>query len=442
MSRVCAFLLLGPLLILIGCNGGDGIVAPPAVSADELAQAGLEYYWSRDIGLLPGETLARIWQLDEKVYCLTDANRVVALDAVAGTFAWTYRVGAPSETVFAPSHADRLSLPENPRRELAVTGVADALLRPHNVVLFSTNTHVDIIDRSDGTLLHRIDLLADGVTASTSAVTDGEYVFFGTAQGRLQAFSVITGIRAWQFGSGAAVTAAPQYRRLLYVASIAGRVTALLPSQEVREPQWAQDAGGAFVADFVVTDQAVFAGNRDNSVYALDADNGRLLWRWPLGGPINEPVQIGQTTIYALAEGEALNALALDLTSTRVKWRVPDGRMVLAEQGGQAQVLSAGNELMVVDAESGQVETVVPLTGLNRFVGNTSVPAIFAGHARGRLVCIRPRGAGRLTVEQLRAGSFTPVGPAGAATTQAQPTGATAPAGVPAVPPSPLPILP
>ena len=44
-----------------------------------------------------------MWRLDEKLYLLTSNNRLVALDAATGAFAWTCQIADAKKDVFAPA---------------------------------------------------------------------------------------------------------------------------------------------------------------------------------------------------------------------------------------------------------------------------------------------------------------------------------------------------
>jgi alcohol dehydrogenase (cytochrome c) len=59
----------------------------------------------------------------------------------------------------------------------------------------------------------------------------------------------------------------------------------------------------------------VFGGSSEGYFFALDAESGKPLWRFPTGGPIfANPVSfmVNEKQLVAIAAGQALFAFALD----------------------------------------------------------------------------------------------------------------------------------
>jgi outer membrane protein assembly factor BamB len=207
-------------------------------------------------------------------------------------------------------------------------------------------------------------------------------------------------------GTGVLASACPVYMGgNLYVANQDGLVFAARAGIDHARKMWPYpeqpQASGAFASDFVVEDRGAFIGCQDYSVYAFEPGGGKPLWRFRCGAAVSQPVQVGQTNVYALAAGDAFYAIDLATGRQPAKWRLSEGRMVLAELGNEALVLNKRNELMAVDAAIGQVRTVTAMSGLDLFVPNTKTPAIYAGSAEGLLCCIRPKGAGHVVPAML-----------------------------------------
>jgi len=394
MSRFGALIALVMVTGLVGCGGpprGDWSLA---VTSAELAEVGLNYFWQNRIPLAGAEEVAKVWHLDENVYCLTTGNRVFTFSALTGEFRWSEKLADPATPIFAPSHVDRVPLPE-------VLG-AKTLLKPepatgtYDLVIFNSVTSALVFERASGRLRAQLDFARAKFAANTSTVCDGVRVFVASAQGRYLAVELISGLAAWKGRTEAMISATPRLMAgNLYLASHDGGVYAIRIGRDEGEKLWPgyrqQQAGGAIIGDIVVSEQGIFAGSTDYNVYALDPTTGQVAWSFRCGRPIRQAVQKGATSIYALAEGDALYAIDL-ATGERAKWTLRNGRFVLSEMGDTVYVLSDANELMAVDAAIGTVDTVVPLAGLDVFVPNTTTQAVYAGSRDGLICCLRPRG--------------------------------------------------
>lgn len=98
---VCLVCGCGPDRINLSAKERLFAAAPP--SAKDLAKMKLQYYWTESVDLAVGESLRRMWRLDEKLYLLTSNNRLVALDAATGAFAWSCQVADVKKDVSPPA---------------------------------------------------------------------------------------------------------------------------------------------------------------------------------------------------------------------------------------------------------------------------------------------------------------------------------------------------
>ena len=128
MTRPGTGLVLILAVVAAGCQsqpaGWDA-----AISAEALVEVGLTYYWRSAVSLDRGEKVARIWHVDENIYCLNDNNRLCVYDANSGTFKWSKQLGRPRQRFFGPTHVDRVMMTSpgtHPARA------------PYNVVVFNT----------------------------------------------------------------------------------------------------------------------------------------------------------------------------------------------------------------------------------------------------------------------------------------------------------------
>lgn len=189
-----------------------------------------------------------------------------------------------------------------------------------------------------------------------------------------------------------------------------------LPLGKVQRAWFSATLDGALYAEPLVVGDRVLAATEGNSVYAIDAASGRIVWRAALGGPVlrsdlpcgnidpsgitGTPVADGSTrTVYVVAflrsGGPHHELFALDLETGSVRWRRaidPPGLSPLVEQQRGALALADGR-------------VYVPFGGL----------AGDCGPYRGAVVSVATDGAGSLshyTVPTKRmAGIWNPAGP-------------------------------
>ncbi|MCC5998532.1 MAG: PQQ-binding-like beta-propeller repeat protein, partial [Thermofilum sp.] len=147
-----------------------------------------------------------------------------------------------------------------------------------------------------------------GYTISTipTVADDSVVVGFLNALG-IVALSSENGKVLWSFSTDSPVVSSPAYSTNFYFGSSNGVVYAV--SKDGREV-WHTRLGGSIETTPAVAFGRVYVGAGDGSLYALNASNGKLLWKYTTGGPIvaspivslNGIVYVGSTDgrIYAL----------------------------------------------------------------------------------------------------------------------------------------------
>ncbi len=382
-------------LALMGCQKTQVSEAPP----DVLSQANLQYYWRLPLTLNVGEKLQRLYRLDENLYCLTERNRLIAIDAARGLIKWSFLVGDPAQTVFRPVHADGMLLPRNTLsiKEMR-TGQADQPLESFDVVCINTTSYLLVLDRHSGEIYRRIPF---DFAANTSGSTDGEQFYVGATNGWYYGIRLQEALTGWWLASEDMITAPVEYyNKRLYIADESGSLTVTQTGRTGQE-LWSQTVTGAVTAPFHVDKRGWFIPCDDHRLYALDSLTGRRLWDQPFAcqGPLRDPVQVADSTIFQFAQRDKF--YALDLVDGTARWSRADGRLVLAVMDGQVYLLNNNRILLIVDEVLGTVSASLPLTGWDLFVGNVSEPAIYLASRDGELACIRKSEAGRLKPDML-----------------------------------------
>jgi outer membrane protein assembly factor BamB len=163
---------------------------------------------------------------------------------------------------------------------------------------------------------------------------------------------------------------------------------------------------GPVMTDLHVDSRGCFVPCGDNRLYAYDRLTGKPLWDpFVCQGALQTPVQVGEATIFQLAARDKF--YAIDIGSGTQRWTNDRGRLIVAalkENGNQVCMLDFSDNLHIVDEMNGQDTTkqTVVMSGFSAFAANAVAPAIYAGTADGRVVCIRTKSAGQLTRDMLK----------------------------------------
>jgi hypothetical protein len=191
---------------------------------------------------------------------------------------------------------------------------------------------------------------------ATEPLMVGDLLIFGTNAGELLAHlttSTAGGIKAWGFGTSAAIEENPvlvghavgavnQAGEVLFVDAVSG---SLLGRNRVY---------GGQDTDPVSDEQAMYIANLDQSVYAF-APSGQLLWRYRTAVPLRIQPTLHGGRLYVGIAGEGL--VALDAAKGQPVWKAKDL--------GAYTVVAVNKQglLVAFDPESQSAVTVDPTRG-------------------------------------------------------------------------------
>lgn len=402
---------------LCGCPKATGLavdstrVTPP----DVLTKAGLKYYWVGRVPLEVGETVREIYRLDENVYCMTNLNRLIAVDAITGISKWSYPLADPKETVFAPVHADSVMITET------LSGVSERLdlskvpgLAPMKAVMANTLSYLVVLDRSNGRAYRKPHEMAfHGFVANDGGATDGLSFFVGSPDGQYEAVTLQDGLIVWTrtTTSHKEPISAPiaYYGSKVYVANEAGGLFCTSAGRLGQE-QWSAQFDGAVTGAMYVDSRGCFVPCWDHRIYALQPISGEKLWEpFICDGALQEGIQVGEKSIFQYAHRDKF--YVVDVATGRLRWTLAQARQILAASGGDVYLRDDRNNLIIADEMLGTRKASLPLVGQTLFVSNPTVAAIYAGNPDGRLFCITPTDVEHLTVEMLTKGKPVTVRP-------------------------------
>jgi outer membrane protein assembly factor BamB len=138
-------------------------------------------------------------------------------------------------------------------------------------------------------MFNTIDQLREGDVRSAPEVKDG-IAYVGSNEGAVYALDAATGEKKWDFGTrgqrkdpGGEVESSPTVvDGTVFFGSRDNYVYAV--DAENGESQWEFETGGDVYASPVIVDDTVFIGSSDTNVYALNATTGEEKWSFDAGG--------------------------------------------------------------------------------------------------------------------------------------------------------------
>ena len=411
--------LVWVVAVSLAAGGCSSARTPVSLThASVLAKAGLQSYWHVSLNLQAGEKVERLFLIDENLYCLTDTNYLLAVDAAKGVRKWSRKIAEPGVKVYPPCHGNAVHLEkELPGVVKIATPVVLEALPAFDLVLVNTPDYMLAFDRGTGELRRKItfDGRPDEFVASTGGGCDGRFYYVGATNGRCYAFRLNEGVFAWILRTGELLSAAPKchnpggsQRVFLggedgeyYVLKAGSLLAQVWPPEGSRN--WAAMAGPV-TAEFHVDDRACFIPCVNRRVYAFSLGGGAALWRFTCGGPLADNIQVSDNTVFQYARGDKL--YAIDPANGKMRWAMRKGRRVLASMSAgdvpMTYLVDDAGSLLVVDEILGKVRASIPLTGVDLFADNTSAPAVYLGSRGGGLYCLRQLDAGHLTEATLR----------------------------------------
>ncbi len=370
------------------------------VDSDILNETALQYYWDIPVPTNPNEFIQHAYLLDENLYCLSNNNRMTAIDAATGIVKWQRQITSPDRTLFRPAHYDNAAINKK------IPGIASLLSsgseppeKLTDLVCVNSPTRLFVLDRTTGEFLRKITF---NFTANTGGACAEGYYYVGGTDGRFRAILLNQALHSWQVGTGDLITSPLEsYGGLVYCAGQDGFVYAF-SAGAIKSKVWQKKLGGPVTAEMHADSRGLFVPCTDNLLYAFETGTGVELWDPPFycQGPLRRKVQVSQNTVYQYADGDKF--YAIDLATGRERWSKKEGRKAVGNFNGNVYLLDARRRLLVADEMLGEVRHILPTTGLDMFVGNVNAPAIYAVRRDGHVFCIRHTTAGRLRPQDLK----------------------------------------
>jgi outer membrane protein assembly factor BamB len=174
-----------------------------------------------------------------------------------------------------------------------------------------------------------------GAVRASVTVADN-VAFVGSTDGQLYALDATLGEELWHFDGGSpVVSTAAVAAGLVFYGDRAGVLRALdrtdgtlrwdFPTGPDTPLPWGNEGWDYYTSSPTVLEDIVLFGSRDGSLYAVEAETGSELWRYPTEGQIWSSPAVADGTVFVGSADGSLHAV--DLASGEPRWRYDtDGR--------------------------------------------------------------------------------------------------------------------
>lgn len=366
---------LGCIVALLALAVSVSSASEDYIPAGPLHDAGLAKYWQLQVPLDEAQSVSGLFLVDDALYVATQDGYVYAIDAPTGVIRWLQPVSRSGYPVRRPCHAG-------------------------SWVFFVTPIDVQAYDRLTG---DPVDRRALRFPASTAPVSDGTRLYIGGIDHRLYALSSYTLFVEWRGLTDGSVLSTPVlYNGRLFIGNDGGTVYACRAAD--RAYTWRAATYGPVSADLVVDERGVYVASRDQTLYLLDLEYGQVRWQVQLSSPLYDPPFVTADTVYQYSGTDGLAAVEPGLAyeiDKRIRWKLPEGRLVLAVAPPTAFVRARDGDILAVRTEDGTVRHTIPAASLPLSVSVAGAPTILVAGTDGRVFCARPVGTPALRRDQV-----------------------------------------
>lgn len=452
------------LLAVVAALSSSTLAAHAAdlMSQTAIDRLGAQRYWEVALDLPGGETVSRATLLDDNLYVLTDSNRVYAVHSLTGVVRWSRQIADPGQTVRGPSHNDNYvffttggtvsvlnrrsgDAAAEPRvldgviievrhDTATISKGSDHGVRPKDVFKVyklgdsgeptgdpiaelqiettknrTSKGHLTRLSSSEkaqsgNQVFASVELPLERVklpfAASCAAVADASRIYVCSANQRFYSLDILGGFQHWQLMAPKTVSATPILRGDdLFYGGQDGHVVSCTKADRVKN--WIFETEAPIFADLNVTDKNVFAASSDRSLYCLDRETGKRIWRVRFDTPLSEGPVVSEGRVYQQVPGQGL--VVLDLKTGEQLWHRDAGGQFLVQF--EDDVLLYGGEsirqIIRLDAKSGRVKDLSDVADVRFAAADRVNQAIILASPRGELLCLRSKKAPYLKPEQL-----------------------------------------
>ena len=257
------------------------------------------------------------------------------------------------------------------------------------------NGFVHKLNAKEGTLVKKITI--GGILLSTPygerAGKDGsDYIYIGTGNtNSVVAYDVKGDSVEWTFPTGAEVYSSPTlFDTLVVFGSYDGKVYAV--DKEDGQMVWEFDpgTGGKFYSSPTIAGSRVYIGSFDNKMYALKINDGSQLWSYPTQGIIqSSPISYGGFTIFGSNDGTLYCVDSFGVET----WKVKTNDRIVSSPYAYQQVIYVGSydySIYAINIIDGTIRWQFPTKALNKSTPMVYNNRLYVGSHEKQLFCLDP----------------------------------------------------
>lgn len=348
MGGSAALAVLG-LAVLSGCRSSQPTTTPEATSAqidaeDRPAHSRLGYRldWRGHAASPTDASVRHFIPLGDVVVYHDTRNNLTILENDTGRIRWSMSLGSPLT------------------RFVGHARIGDRLVT-------ASDTDVQLFDVRTGDLIDRMRLEA---IANSGPVMMGPLAVFGSATGEAYAIRVSGGFKQWGHLLDGPITARPtrvDSETVAFVSDVGDVI--FIDAESGSAFGRRQKIFGGTRTNPVTDGRTVYIGGMDQSVWAFDAEDGRLRWRLRTEMPVTAQPRVWRDRVFV--DLPRLGFTAINATDGSVIWSNDKirGEAISARAGNL--IVWDGKEAVVVDRQRGDVIERVPFTGFARVMAET-----------------------------------------------------------------------
>lgn len=370
------------------------------LSPAALESTGLKIVWSSQAVLNTGrDHVSYLTNDEELVYVQSSAGVVTALNAENGRRMWASQVGMNDEHAMpAASNRDTLLVPTGP--------VVNGLNKFSGEELFSFRLPAQPAAAAGMDENSFFIPLVDGSVSAFSLRTLAYNERFGTLppgvarplawryfSGEDMRFAPIAGVEAIAVGSeagsvhavnGSGVNAGKSLYQLFLKSPVSAPLT-----HAIRE-----------------SGDVVFVATAENRMFCLGLTKGaRMLWTYPMGRGITEPMVAVGDNVYVVTNGGGLHSLNIDAgLPQRVAdgggWFVPGIESILGVSAQRVYAVDVTQRLVVIDQATARIVARVPVPQYTLRIRNSLTDRLYLSTASGHVLCLAEQGSDFATCHQ------------------------------------------
>lgn len=363
-------------LICAGCQSGTKEkspgVAPAASEATRVAgiplkmldEANLRVNWLiPKLAMSRGRQLKQIFYHNGQLYLMDNGNTLYAFDGAKGILRWSRPLG------------DSLGYCQ------PVEFYQDRLL------VLLDKTYMELSEK-DGRISHKIQLK---FSPTTSAARTKDRVFVGSNNRRFYSLRREDGVTLWH----SVQPDEPVGRIAIHQGNVyftCKNGTLYVSRTDKREKVW-QGATNGDMCGVVIDNGQCFLPSTDTALYCFRTKSGKPMWKYLAGGPLVEAPVLTERFAYQGVKMSSL--LCMDRRPNTdqgaVKWELPSGYCMLAENGSISYAMTLNKELTLMNNDTGKRIISFYVPDMDLYVRNNEDTLIFLADKEGTILSLRPK---------------------------------------------------